>query len=73
MNAFGVPADDFINSMTIGKVNEYLGKLEADPEKAGVGQALRTFLEGVPPEKEMEIPNVLNLLTPEQRQRFLGA
>lgn len=73
MNAFGVPADDFINSMTIGKANEYLSDLEADPEKAGVGQALRTFLEGVPPEKEMEIPNVLNLLTPDQRQRFLGA
>jgi hypothetical protein len=65
--------DDFISSMTIGKANEYLKELEADPKKAEAVQALRTFLEGVPPEKSVEIPNILNLLTPEQRQRFLGA
>jgi hypothetical protein len=34
---------------------------------------LRALLEGVPPEKAVEIPNVLNLLTPDLRQRFLGA
>ena len=73
MNGFGIPVDDFISSMTIGKVDEYLSEQEADPKKAEAVQALRTFLEGVPPEKGMEIPNVLNLLTPEQRRRFLGA
>ncbi|MCP4531931.1 MAG: hypothetical protein GY831_11970, partial [Delftia sp.] len=73
MDQFGVPVNDLVSSMTIGKVDDYLSKLEADPDKAAAGQALRTFLEGVPPEQRMEIPNVLNLLTPEQRQRFLGA
>jgi hypothetical protein len=73
MKGFGVPVDDFISSMTIGKANEYLKELETDPKKTEAVQALRTFLEGVPPEKSVEIPNVLNLLTPEQRQRFLGA
>jgi hypothetical protein len=69
----GVSADEFIGSMTVGKVDELLGKLEAKPETAGASQAVRTLLEGVPPEQAMEIPNVVNLLTPEQRQRFLGA
>ncbi len=73
MSEFGVPVNEFASSMTIGKADDYLSKLEADPAKAAAGQALRTFLEGVPPEQQMEIPNVLNLLTPEQRQRFLGA
>ena len=73
MDQFGVPVNDLVSSMTIGKVDDYLSKLEADPDKAAAGQAVRTFLEGVPPEQRMEIPNVLNLLTPEQRQRFLGA
>ena len=68
----GVSVDQFIGSMTAGKVDEFLGQLEAQPEMAGAGQAIRTLLEGVPPEKAMEVPNVLNLLTPEQRQRFLG-
>ena len=68
----GVPVDQFIGSMTAGKVDEFLGQLEAQPETAGAGQAVRTLLEGVPPEKAMEVPNVINLLTPEQRQRFLG-
>ena len=72
MDNLGVPVNELVGSMSIGKVDDYLDKLAADPAKAEAAQALRTFLEGVPPEKQMEIPNVLNLLTPEQRQRFLG-
>jgi len=59
--------------MTTGKVDEFLGQLEAQLETAEAGQALRALLEGVPPEKAVEVPDVLNLLTPELRQRFLGA
>ena len=69
----GVSADQFIGSMTSGKVDELLGKLEAQSETVQVGLAVRTLLEGVPVEKTAEIPNVLKLLTPEQRRRFLGA
>jgi len=73
LNTVGVPVDQFMGSMTAGKVDEFLGQLEAQPETAEAGQAIRTLLEGVPPEKAVEVPNVLNLLTPEQRRRFLGA
>jgi hypothetical protein len=73
LNAVGVPVDKFIGSMTAGKVDELLGQLEAQPETAGAGLALRALLEGIPPEKAVEVPDVLNLLTPELRQRFLGA
>ena len=73
LNQVGVPVDEFVGSMTTGKVDKFLGQLEAQPETAEAGQALRTLLEGVPPEKAMEVPNILNLLTPELRQRFLGA
>jgi hypothetical protein len=73
LNAVGVPVDQFIGSMTSGKVDEFLAQLEAQPKMAQAGQAVRTLLEGVPPEKSVEVPNVLNLLTPEQRRRFLGA
>jgi hypothetical protein len=72
MKGLGVPVDEFIGSMTVGQVGKFLTTLEADPNTAEAAQALRTFLEGVPPEKAMEIPNVLNLLTAEQRERFLG-
>lgn len=73
LGSVGVSADEFIGSMTVDKVDELLGKLEAKPETAEASQAVRTLLEGVPAEQAMEIPNVVNLLTPEQRQRFLGA
>ena len=73
LGAVGVPVDQFIGSMTIGQVDEFLSQLEAQTETAGAGQALRALLEGVPPEKAVEVPNVLSLLTPELRQRFLGA
>ncbi len=73
LSTAGVPVDQFMGSMTAGKVDEFLGQLEAQPETAEAGQAIRTLLEGVPPEKAVEVPNVLNLLTPEQRRRFLGA
>ena len=72
LDEFGVPVDQFIGSMTVGKADEFLSNLESQPKTAAAGQALRAFLEGVPPEQAMEIPDVLNLLTSEQRQRFLG-
>lgn len=72
LSGAGVPVDQFIGSMTTGKVEEFLGQLETQPKTARAGQAVRTLLAGMPPEKAMEVPNVLNLLTPEQRQRFLG-
>jgi hypothetical protein len=73
LGSAGVPVDQLIGSMTTGKVDEFLGQLEAQAETAQAGQSVRTLLEGVPPEKTMEVPNVLNLLTPDLRQRFLGA
>jgi succinate dehydrogenase/fumarate reductase flavoprotein subunit len=69
---FGVSVDDLISSLTIGKVDQLIAKLEADPEKVAAAYALRDFLDGVPPQQQVEIPNVLNLLTPDQRRRFLG-
>jgi len=72
LSAAGVPVDQFIGSMTTGKVTEFLDQLEAQPEKAQAAQSIRNLLEGVPPGWAVEVPNVLNLLTPEQRQRFLG-
>ena len=76
LEATGVPVNEFISSMTVGKVDEFMDQLEAKPETAEASQSLRVFLEGIPPEKKIEIPNVsnvLNLLTADQRRRFLGA
>jgi hypothetical protein len=72
LDAVDVSADELIGSMTIGKVDELIDKLAAKSKTAEAAQAVRTLLEGVPPEKAVDIPNVLNLLTPDQRQRFLG-
>ena len=73
LNAVGISPDQLIGSLTSGKVSEFLGSLEAKPETAAAGQSIRTLLEGVPPQQAAEIPNILNLLTHEQRQRFLGS
>lgn len=69
----GVPVDAFIGSMTVGKADELITRLEADTRTSAAGQAIRDLLDRVPPTKRAEIPNILNLLTPELRQRFLGA
>jgi hypothetical protein len=68
----GVSVDRFVGDLTVGNVERLLGEMARDPEKAEAAQAVRTVLEGVPPERRAEIPNVLSLLTPEQRRRFLG-
>jgi hypothetical protein len=76
LSEFGVPVDQFISSMTVGKVEELLGQLEEQPDKAEAARAVRAFLEGVPASKHIEFPKVstvLSLLTNEQRRRFLGA
>jgi hypothetical protein len=76
LDSFGVPVDEFIGSMTVGKVDEFISDLEAKPDMAGAAQAVRTFLDGVPAPKQVEFPDVssvINLMTPEQRKRFLGA
>lgn len=72
LSMLGVPADEFIGSLTVGQADRFLGQLQMRPETAEAGQAIRALLEGIPPEKRAEIPNILNLLTPEQRRRFLG-
>ena len=72
LEAAGVSADQFITSMTIGKVDQLLDQLESKPEATEAVKVARQVLEGVPEEKAMEVPNVLALLTPEQRKRFLG-
>ncbi len=73
LNAVGVSPDSLLGSLTVGQVDQLLARLESRPETAPAAQAIRTFLDGVPPEKQPEIPNLLALLTPEQRRRFLGA
>ncbi|MBN1812978.1 MAG: hypothetical protein JXA14_14175 [Anaerolineae bacterium] len=72
LNSAGVSADQLISSMTIGKVDELAGQLEAKPETSEAAKAVRALLEGVPAEKAVEVPDVLALLTPDQRERFLG-
>lgn len=69
----GASPDWLISSLTVGKAEEFLERLEAQPDKAEAVQAVRNLLEGMPPEQQVEIPNVLRLLTPDQRDRFLGA
>lgn len=73
LQAVGISPDEMIGQMTVGQLDRFMAQLAADPQKAPAVRAVRTLLEGVPPEKQAEIPNILNLLTPEQRQRFLGA
>mgnify|MGYP005838124323 FL=1 len=73
LNSVGLSPDPLLGSLTVGQVDQLLARLESRPETAPAAQAIRAFLEGVPPEKQPEIPNLLALLTPEQRQRFLGA
>ena len=73
LKTIGVSPDQLIGQMTVGKVDEFLAQLEEQPERAEAAQAIRDLLEGVPAEKQMEVPNILNLLTRDQRQRFLGA
>jgi hypothetical protein len=72
LESAGVSADQLISSMTVGKADELAGKLEAKPETAEAAKAVRALLEGVPAEKAVEVPDVLALLTPDQRERFLG-
>jgi hypothetical protein len=73
LESAGVSPDQLVSSMTVGKADEFLDQLEARPDAAQAAGAVRTLLEGVPAEKAIEVPNVLSLLTPEQRQRFLGS
>lgn len=72
LNAIGVPVDTFIGQMTAGRVDQLLDGMALRAETAGAAQAVRTLLEGVPPERRVEIPQILALLSPTQRQRFLG-
>jgi hypothetical protein len=73
LESVGFSADEFISSITIEKVGGMVSELESNPETAAVGKAVRDLLDDVPQQQAMEIPNVLALLTPEQRRRFLGA
>jgi hypothetical protein len=73
LRSVGVSPDQLIGKMTVGQADEFLEQLEGEPEKAAAARAVRNLLEGVPAEQQVEIPNVLDLLTPEQRRRFLGA
>ncbi len=73
LTSVGLSPDSLLTSLTTRQVDRLLAQLSARPEMAPAAEAIRTFLEGVPPEKHAEIPNLLALLTPEQRQRFLGA
>jgi len=73
LQTVGVSPDQLIGQMTVGQLDQFMSQLEADPRKAPAVQVVRNLLEGVPPEQRAEIPNILNLLTPEQRRRFLGA
>jgi hypothetical protein len=73
LESVGVSVDDVISSLTIEKLGGLLGKLESNPDTAAAGHALRDLLDDVPQQQALEIPNVLALLTPEQRRRFLGA
>lgn len=73
LSAVGVSPDSLLGSLTVGQVDQLLARLESQPDTAPAAQAIRTFLDGVPPEKQPEIPNLLALLTPDQRRRFLGA
>jgi hypothetical protein len=72
LSSAGVSPDKFISSMTLGKADAFMSQMEAKPEAAGAAKAVRALFEGVPAEKAMEVPDVLALLTPEQRERFLG-
>lgn len=73
LEAVGVSVDGLISVMTIGKADTLIDQLAAKPETAQAAQAVRTLLDSVPLDQAMEIPQVLNLLTPEQRRRFLGS
>jgi hypothetical protein len=73
LRSVGISPDQLIGKMTVGQANEFLDQLADDPEKAEAAQAVRNLLEGVPDEQQVEIPNVLNLLPPDLRRRFLGA
>ncbi len=72
LNSVGVRPDEFIGQMTTGKVDQFLGQMALEPGRGAAAQAIRTLLEGVPTEQQVEIPHILSLLTPEQQQRFLG-
>ncbi len=72
LSSAGVSPDKFISSMTLGKADAFMSQMEAKPETAGAAKAVRALFEGVPAAKAMEVPDVLALLTPEQRERFLG-
>jgi len=73
LDAVGISVDRFIGSMATCQVDQLIAQLESRPATAEAGEALRRLLDGVPEEEAMEIPDVLSLLSPEQRRRFLGA
>lgn len=73
LNSIGVPVDSILADLTAGRIDTAIAGLESREETAPAGTALRALLEGVPPQQALEIPNVLALLTREQRVRFLGA
>jgi len=72
LSEMGISPDQLIGQMTVGRAERFLAQMEVDPQQAEVARALRTLLEGVPPERQAEIPQVLGLLTANQRARFLG-
>lgn len=73
LNSVGLAPDPLLASLTIGQVDRLLAQLSADPKTAPAAEAIRAFLDKVPADQHPEIPNLLALLTPDQRQRFLGA
>lgn len=73
LQGMGISPDSLLSSLTVGQVDRFLAQLETKPDTAPAAQAIRAFLEGIPAEQRAEIPNLLALLNPAQRRRFLGA
>ncbi|MBN1178690.1 MAG: hypothetical protein JXD18_05735 [Anaerolineae bacterium] len=72
LESVGVSPNELIAQMTLGQAGRLMAQLEADPAKAQAVQAVRVVLDGVPQEQLAEIPNVISMLSADQRQRFLG-
>ncbi len=73
LSSVGLAPDPLLASLTTGQVDRLLAQLSSNPQTAPAAEAIRAFLDQVPAEKQPEIPNLLALLTPQQRRRFLGA
>jgi len=72
LRLLGISQETFIDRLAAGDTRGLTAGIKDRPEQAQVAQELRVLLEGMTPRQAMQVAEVLDVLTPEQRERLLG-